>query len=262
MRIGRIQNDYTEKGFGLVKEQGLSFAELCMNSQAESEALVSSRESILAAAKATGIDVSSVGRWNHDVAENGVINAEKAKSYYELLDAAIYLGAKTFVCGINRDESVSLYRNYTNAIEFFGGLCEHAKGKGIKVAVQNCNWNNFVVSPFDWDVVLGEVPDLWLKYDASHSYNRGDDYLGELSDWCERVAHVHIKGTTHAGKRAVADPPAGMDDIKWSSLFSILYARGYDGDLSIEPHSSVWCGELGTAGVLFTRDFVKQYIVR
>ena len=90
MRIGRIQNDYTEKGFGLVKEQGLSFAELCMNSQAESEALVSSRESILAAAKATGIDVSSVGRWNHDVAENGVINAEKAKSYYELLDAAKY----------------------------------------------------------------------------------------------------------------------------------------------------------------------------
>ena len=101
-----------------------------------------------------------------------------------------------------------------------------------------------------------------LKYDASHSYNRGDDYLGELSDWCERVAHVHIKGTTHAGKRAVADPPAGMDDIKWSSLFSILYARGYDGDLSIEPHSSVWCGELGAAGVLFTRDFIKQYIVR
>ena len=41
-------------------------------------------------------------------------------------------------------------------------------------------------------------------------------------------------------------------------LFSILYSNGYSGDLSIEPHSAVWKGELGKAGIEFTRDFIKQ----
>ena len=70
-----------------------------------------------------------------------------------------------------------------------------------------------------------------------------------------------IKGTVHAGKRAVDDPPAGMDDIQWTSLFAILYARGYNGDLSIEPHSKTWRGELGSAGVTFTRDFIKRFMM-
>ena len=108
---------------------------------------------------------------------------------------------------------------------------------------------------------MGELPDLYIKFDASHAYNRGENYLEELSDWGERVAHVHIKGTTHAGRRGVDDPPAGMDDIRWGSLFSVLYARHYDGDLSLEPHSAVWMGELGEAGVRFTRDYIRRFVL-
>ena len=52
-----------------------------------------------------------------------------------------------------------------------------------------------------------------------------------------------------------------MDDIQWSSLFAILYARGYQGDLSIEPHSRVWSGALGEKGVLYTRDFIRGFML-
>ena len=110
--------------------------------------------------------------------------------------------------------------------------------------------------------VISELPELCIKYDPSHAYNRGDNYLDEISDWAHRFAHVHIKGTTIAGKNPVDDPPAGMDDLRWGSIFSILYARGYDGDLSIEPHSATWRGELGDAGVAFTRDYIRQFILR
>ena len=52
-----------------------------------------------------------------------------------------------------------------------------------------------------------------------------------------------------------------MDDIAWRPLFSILYARGYNGYLSIEPHSNTWCGELGDAGIAFTRDFIRGFML-
>jgi sugar phosphate isomerase/epimerase len=261
MRLGRIQNNYTEAGFALVKEQGLDFIEICCNNAEEAQRLIDAKESVKALVEATGIPISSVGRWNHDLHKDGAIDKEKAEQYIELLKTAIYLGAKTFVCGCNYDNSISLLKNYENAVEFFGMLCDIAKGSGVKVAIQNCDWNNFVVSEKHWEVVLGALPELYIKYDASHAYNRGEDYLAVLSNWGERVAHVHIKGTTHAGRRGVDDPPAGMDDINWSSLFSILYARKYDGDLSIEPHSATWLGELGNKGVLFTRDFIRKYML-
>lgn len=260
MRIGRI-NKYSPQCFDATRAQGLKFIEICCNNGDEAKQMIDSTDSIISEIKRTGIDVSCVGRWNHDVQKDGKLDPDKTALYLAHLDAAVKVGAKTFVCGCNYDSSVSLFKNYCNAIELFGKLTERAKGTGTRVAIQNCDWNNFVVSPTEWKVVLGENPELGIKFDASHAYNRGCDYLAELSDWCERVYHIHIKGTVHAGSRAVDDPPAGMDDIKWRSLFAILYSRGYDGDLSIEPHSRAWNGERGTAGVEFTKNFISQFII-
>ena len=263
MRLGRIYFDHTTEGYGKVKDFGLDFVEICCNYDKDNTMVIGAKETIKKAILDTGIEVGCLGRWNHELLKDGKIDSEKLNSYKELLDTAVYFGSKTFVCGCNYDNSVSLYKNYTNAIEVFGTLCDHAKGKNIKVAVQNCDWNNFVVSPEQWKVILGELPKLYLKHDPSHAYNRGANYLDELADWGDRIAHIHIKGTTHAGKSGmVDDPPAGMDDLNWPSIFAILYARGYDGDLSIEPHSGTWQGELGNAGVAFTRDFIRKFMLR
>ena len=259
MRLGRIVN-WTEDGFNTAKAQGLDFVEICCNSQELGEEFISLKDKMKRLIAETGLDISSVGRWNHDVSADGKLIPERVESYHKLLDTAEELGAKTFVCGINYDKSISLYKNYKNAIEFFGGLVEHAAPLNVKVALQNCSWNNFVVEPEQWKVILGEIPELMIKYDPSHAYNRGASYLDELSDWGSRVAHVHIKGTVHAGKNPVSDPPAGMDDILWPSVFAILYAKEYKGDLSIEPHSSIWHGELGNSGVLFTRDYIRKFL--
>lgn len=260
MRIGRIQNDRTDAGFDTVLSQGLEFVEYCCNNEAEADALCADKDLILRQKARTGLDVSSIGRWNHDLQADGIILPNKKERYFALLDTAIELGAKTFVCGVNRDESISLYKNYCNAVGFLHELIDRADGR-IKIALQNCSWNNFLVSPKEWEIVLGELPELYLKYDPSHAYNRGDNYLQEMSDWGERIAHFHIKGTVHAGSRDVDDPPAGMDDLAWGAIFAILYSRGYNGDLSIEPHSRIWWGELGEAGIAFTRDFIKKFIM-
>lgn len=262
MKLGRIYFDHTVEGYRKVKESGLDFVEICCNYDRDVEYIVGEKERFKSVIQESGVEIACLGKWNHELLKEGKIDYAKLDSYKALLDAAIYFGSRTFVCGCNYDNSISLYKNYTNTIEVFGALLDHAKGKNIKIAIENCNWNNYVVSPREWEVVLGELPELCIKYDASHAYNRGDNYLDEISDWGHRFAHVHIKGTTIAGKNSVDDPPAGMDDLKWGSIFSILYARGYDGDLSIEPHSPTWRGELGDAGVAFTRDYIRKFMLR
>ena len=259
MRLGRIAS-YGDCGFEMAKASNLDFIEVCCNNQKEAEAFIADKKNVTNRILKYGLDVSSVGRWNHDIQENGILDPDKMASYIALLDTAIEIGAKTFVCGFNYDESVSLFRNYANAVDFFGTLTEHAKGKNIKVAVQNCHWNNFIISPEQWKIVLGENKDLYIKFDPSHAYNENRDYLSELSDWADRVAHIHIKGTVHAGTKPVDDPPAGMDDLNWGSFMAILYSRKYNGDLSIEPHSAAWAGDSERYGVDFTAKFIRQFL--
>ena len=118
MRLGRIQNNYTAEGFDQAKAEGNEFIEICCNYQEEAQKLIDARADVAEQIKRTGIDVSCVGRWNHDILENGAINQEKKANYLALLDTAIELGAKTFVCGCNYDETISLWANYNNAIAF------------------------------------------------------------------------------------------------------------------------------------------------
>ena len=67
MRLGRIQNNYTEEGFALVKAQGLDFIEICCNNQSDAEKLIAAKDSVKALIASTGIDVSCVGRWKRSV---------------------------------------------------------------------------------------------------------------------------------------------------------------------------------------------------
>ena len=260
MKLGMIRGCEPES-FDAVKNLGLEFIEICRNYDDETVDFSNHVEEIKANFARTGIPIRSVGRWNAECNVGGRIDEARFKIITDLFDAAVAIGAPVFVCGCNYDESVSLYKNYTAAIELFGRLLDRAKASGTKIAVYNCDWNNFVYSDTQYKVVLGELPELMIKFDASHAYNRGEDYIKLISDWGDRFAHVHIKGTLHANGLRVDDPPAGMDDINWRSLFAALYARKYDGGLSIEPHSVTWRGELGEKGVKFTIDFIKQFIL-
>ena len=128
MRLGRIKG-YSAADFDKVKEQGLSFIEICTNNQHEAELFLNASEGIKNEIARTGIDVSCIGRWNHDINVGGYVHEDRLRVYLAQIDAAIDLGAKTYVCGINKDESVSLYKNYSCAIELFGRLLERADGR-------------------------------------------------------------------------------------------------------------------------------------
>lgn len=261
MKLGMI-NSYDAAAFDRVAARGLDFIEICCNFDNETEALNSSGDAILADINRTGVKIGSIGRWNALPNVGGKVDQNVVAALEKSIDVAAKVGSPVFVCGCNADDSVSLYRNIVCAVEYFGMLCEYAKTKGVRVAVYNCDWSNFCYGTDTWKIVLGELPDLGVKYDCSHACNRGTDYLRELDMWGDRVRHIHVKGTLNIGGRHVDDPPAGLDGLNWSAIMGILYAHRYDGGLSIEPHSGIWQGGLGEHGVDFTIEYMKKLLFR
>ena len=262
MKLGIIRG-HDAPAFDYVKGKGLDFIETCCNNDGEARLFTDQTADIKANIARTGIEIASVGRWAAKPNKGATFDEAQMEIQYALFDAAVEVGSPVFVCGCNYDGSVSLYKNYGFAIEYFGRLLDRAKDKNIKVAVYNCSWENFICSPREWEVVLAELPQLGIKYDCSHSVNAGRDYLTELSDWGDRIYHFHVKGTVITRGRYVDDPPAGIDGFNWGEIFAILYARGYDSGLSIEPHSATWQGgsELGKKGIDYTIKYIRQYIL-
>ncbi len=261
MKLGII-NGWSEDDFRYVKSKGLSCVEYCVNHKYDSDEFLKGAPKIRELSEKYGVAVGSIGRWGMDrLDENGNVMSESLQHDKNLIDAASMLGCPVYNCGINRAENIPLFKNYEIAIEYFNGLIEYAKGKNVKIAVYNCDWSNFVCTPEQWEVVLGALPLLGIKYDTSHCINRGDDYLKEMRDWGGRIYHFHLKGTMYVDGSHYDDPPAGLDQTAWGPVFNLLYTKGYNGMVSIEPHSGKWKGALGQWGIDFTIGFIRPYIM-
>ena len=186
---------------------------------------------------------------------------EADKNDKNLIDAASALGCPVFNVGCNWTEGKTFEENCEIAIRYFGTLIDYAKGKNVKISVYNCSWENFVVTEKEWEPILGALPELGLKYDTSHCLGRGGDYLREMVAWGSRINHFHIKGSLYVDGRHYDDPPAGLDQINWGAVMTVLYNSHYNGMLSIEPHSNHWMGTRGQWGVEYTIKFITPLIM-
>ncbi|WP_317368337.1 sugar phosphate isomerase/epimerase [uncultured Tyzzerella sp.] len=259
MKLGIINWIY-EEHFKDVSDKGLEYLEICVNDR--DKEFLENVEKTKELSEKYNIKISSVGRWGSDrILKTGELNDEELSIEYKLIDACQKLDAPVYVTGCNYVEEFSYYENVTFAIKYFEKLIEYAKPKNIKIATYNCRWNNFVHSDPAWNLIHGYLKDLYIKYDTSHCIYDGGDYLSETKKWCNRFAHVHIKGVLVVDGQRYDDPPAGLDQTDWSSFIGMLYSGGYDGVLSIEPHSPLWQGELGRKGIEYTIRYIKKFML-
>lgn len=265
MTLGIISYGFEREHIQKIKDLGLEFVEFCVNSDADNrvQEFYDKSDDILKSCEEMGLFVGSVGRWGASkINIDGSHNEEEYLADTTLIKAAAKVKCPIYVCNCNYVEEISLYENYTAAIKYFERLIAFGKEYGIKIATNNCRWNNYVCCDPAWSVIHGQLSDLYIKYDASHSiYANGENYLSEIKKWGHRFVHVHIKGSLQVDGVRVDDPPAGLDMTDWRSLMGMLYAVGYDGTLSIEPHSEIWKGDLGERGVKQTIKMMRTLIV-
>ncbi|MEG0579165.1 MAG: sugar phosphate isomerase/epimerase [Niameybacter sp.] len=258
MRLGII-GWIKEEEFKRAKERGLEFIEICVNER--HQAFLDGLEELHTYSRKYEMPIGSVGRWGEDKITAEGIKEEELQIEYRLIEATAKLGCAIYITGCNYVESLSYYENCTLAINYFEKLIAYGKSCGVKIATYNCRWNNFVHSDPTWTVIHGYLKDLGIKYDTSHCIYDGGDYLAEAKKWGTRFVHVHIKGALVIAGERFDDPPAGMDQTDWGSFMAVLYAKGYDGNLSIEPHSSNWYGELGQKGIDFTIKYMRNLML-
>ncbi|WP_113675568.1 sugar phosphate isomerase/epimerase family protein [Vallitalea guaymasensis] len=262
MNLGIIA-DPTEESFIMAKNKGLDFIELCININVDVDEFISNVDQIIQWINAYNVKIGSIGRWGSNrIDEKGNICQDELEKEYKLIEACKKLGCGVYVCGCNEQESLSYLENCQAAINFFEKLLAYGKELGIKIATYNCRWNNFVYSEKAWNIIHGQLDELGIKYDPSHSYyDDNDNYLSEIAKWGNRFYHFHVKGALKVDGKRYDDPPAGMDQLDWNSIMAILYKVGYDGNLSIEPHSATWKGELGDKGVDYTIKYMSNLVL-
>lgn len=261
MKLGII-NGWDEGCFKYVKDKGLDAVEFCVNHNYNSEEFLARAAEIKGYSDKYGIPVGSMGRWGMKrIDDNGEIIPEALQADKNIIEAASIIGCPVYNCGVNYTESKSFYDNCTIAINYLSVLIEFAKNKGVKIAVYNCRWENFVVEPKVWEVVLSALPELGIKYDISHCLYHDGNYLAEMRDWGDRFYHFHLKGCVYFDNDVYDDAPAGLDCINWGAAMDILYTKNYDGMLSIEPHSRYWQGKKGQWGIDYTINYFRPMIM-
>ncbi len=258
MKLGRIAW-ITEEDFRSAKERELEFIELDVNNRAEE--FLEHLAEVKGYSKKYEMPVGAVGRWGSDRIDANGPKEEEYALECRLIDAAAELDCFIYITGCNYIEELSYYENSTHAIAYFEKLIAYGAQKGVKICTYNCRWNNFVCDPMAFRIIHGYLKDLYIKYDPSHCIYAGGDYLKEARDWGDRFLHVHLKGSLVIDGQRYDDPPAGMDQTDWGAFLSILYSKGYDGNLSIEPHSANWKGELGEKGIDRTIRYFRNLIL-
>ncbi len=261
MKLGII-NGWDEASFRYVADRGLDAIEFCCNFNYDSREVSDHVEEIRSYAEKYHVMVGAIGRWGMTrIDEAGEVIPEALQHDKNLIDAASALGCPVFNTGCNWTDGKSFEENCEIAIRYFQTLLDYAEGKNVKIAVFNCEWENFVVDEQSWKVIMPALPRLGIKYDTSHCLGRRGDYLHEMKEWANRFYHFHIKGSLYIDGHHFDDPPAGLDQVNWGAVMNLLYVNEYNGVLSIEPHSGKWSDVRGQWGVEFTIRFIRPYLM-
>ena len=265
MKFGIITSWENESAFETVKQLGLDGMEYTVNHNIDSKKFLEDVPEIKRRLEKYGLSALSTGRWGMKrVDDDGKILPEALEHDKNVISGASQLGCPVFNCGCNYAKNRTLAENYEIATDYFSKLIDFAADKNVKIAIYNCEWENFVISPEQWRVVLPSLPALGIKYDPSHCTERVKgygSYLSEMVEFADRFYHFHVKGSLIIDSMHYDDPPAGMDGINWGAVFDVLYTKNYSGSVCYEPHSRYWTGSKGRWAIDFSVKYIKPFII-
>ncbi|MGY8823060.1 MAG: sugar phosphate isomerase/epimerase family protein [Candidatus Latescibacterota bacterium] len=231
-----------------------------------------------------------------DAGSNGLLSRDGAKSRKALaalkkdLTAIAKNGGHTFFTVLGPDDS-SMKRSETFEIfkKVYPKVVAHAEKVGVNIAIEPWpggapNYGNLGCTPESLRRIF-EVcpsPNLGICYDPSHFFRIQIDYIRLLSEFGDRVHHVHLKdteiipeklyesgilGESYANTYVCGEgwwryTIPGEGEIDWNQVLRRLEDFGYDGVLSVEleDHHFWKTPELQQEGLLRSKDYIEQFL--
>jgi sugar phosphate isomerase/epimerase len=212
-----------------------------------------------------GLEISGLSNFMNITAPGK--SGEFQQVMIKTIDAAASLGVPT-VC-MNLGTPVQGMSKIETIKKVIPGLMrpiiDHAKDKGIKVAVEN--WFETNLQGLDtFDCLMDTIRDenFGFNYDPSHLVHQQCDYLVPITRFGKRIFHTHAKdclvdeqqraylgvlggkwyvGAAGGGWWRYVIP--GFGNIQWGKYIGHLREAGYKGVLSIEHEDSTFGPEEG-----------------
>ncbi|HFI0166817.1 TPA: sugar phosphate isomerase/epimerase family protein [Streptococcus suis] len=215
-------------------------------------------EELKSYAAGKGVEISSLGYYPNPLDEDLEKRQEVIDHLYKVIDASALMGINMVTTFIGRMPSKTVSENLEEAVKVWTPILEHAKAKGVKVAIENCpmlftedEWpggQNLFTTPAIWRKVFEALPfdNLGINYDPSHFIWQQIDYIAPLYEFKDKIFHVHYKdikvyedklkdvGIMATPLQYMSPKLPGLGDVDWGKYVSALTDIGFDGYTVIE----------------------------
>jgi sugar phosphate isomerase/epimerase len=233
----------------------------------------------------TGLEISALAYYPNILGVDGEQRANQIAHLKKVIDAAILLEVPIVGTFIGADLTKYASENLEEYARVWPSIVKYAGERGIKIAIENCpmlwddTWpggQNVAYSPSIWTKMFEIIPDdnFGLNYDPSHLIWQFIDEVRPISDFLDRIFHVHAKdmridrellyqdGILAPGFRWAIPRLPGLGEVRWPEFMAALYAIGYDYVVSIEHEDRTFEGteEKVKRGFYLTRDVLSPYI--
>lgn len=215
-------------------------------------------QELLAYCQERNVALSALAYYPNPLDEDLTKRAEVIKHLLTVIDAAALLDVNLVTTFIGRMPSKTITENLAEVARVWPAIIQHAEAKGVKIAIENCpmlftedEWpggQNLMTTPaiFREVFALLDSPNIGLNYDPSHFIWQQIDYIKPLSEFKDKIFHVHYKdikvyrdklndvGIMATPLQYMSPKLPGLGDVDWGKYVSALTDINYDGYTCIE----------------------------
>ncbi|MDD2214505.1 MAG: sugar phosphate isomerase/epimerase [Oscillospiraceae bacterium] len=245
-------------------------------------------DDIMAKFNANGLKLSSLGYYDNNLDHDPVRRAFVNRHTKKCIDAAAMLGVNLVGTFVGRNIDKSIKDNFDDMELVFTDLLQYAESRGVRLMIENCPMEGWQLpgqpgtisfTPELWEEMFRRVPSksFGLNFDPSHLYFQLIDYIPLISQFKDRIFHVHAKDAeifedrlhyygafnaqlTRDGYWRFRMP--GLGKVDFPAMIKALKAIGYDGVISIEHEDPLYEGTDAKVyeGLELGRDYLNKVL--
>ncbi|MDO5425399.1 MAG: sugar phosphate isomerase/epimerase family protein [Eubacteriales bacterium] len=237
--------------------------------------------------KKKGVEISSLAYYPNTMDPDEEKRSAYIAHLHKLIDASAKLGVNMITTFVGRDPKKTVSQNLELVKEIWPPILDHAKEKGVKVAIENCpmlftedEWpggQNLMTTPAIWRQVFEilDYDNFGINYDPSHFIWQQIDYIRPLYEFKDKIFHVHYKdikvypdkladvGVMATPLQYMSPKLPGLGDVDWGKYVSALTDIGYKGYTCIEVEDKAFEGSIEDAknAVRLSTKYLRNFVI-